>query len=58
MKYDLEKKMIIDFEQYKNGVELLEELLDKLPEESTRNEAISTVEKVVYLLKEAIKDEA
>ena len=50
--------MKIDFEMYKHGVDLLTYLLDLLPEDCTRLEAIGIVEESIRVLKAAVLDEA
>lgn len=51
-------KTIVDYENYKYGLDLLEKLLEVLPEEVTREEAILNVEEAIYCLRKAVKDEA
>lgn len=51
-------KIIVDYENYKYGLDMLEKLLEVLPEEVTREEAILNIEEAIYCLREALEDEA
>ncbi|MGO2265753.1 MAG: hypothetical protein ACTH54_02825 [Vagococcus salmoninarum] len=49
---------ILDVESYEYGVRLLEQLLDGLPEDLSRKEAIDKLELALDFLKASIEDEA
>lgn len=54
----METKVIVDFESLKHGVELLEKLLEVLPDECTRQEAMDNIEEAIHSIRESIQDEA